>query len=215
MLEGMFSQKDPAHIRRCTTQIERLRARAAKLARQLPVDDGGLIEMLDSCLSLSDALLRDLSGACLANEALTRQLSDRARWWNDTFTQMPIACLEVNADGAILRANPPAGQLFNTGIRHLQGRNLLPFLEDRDGFALLLREVMFDRTRAHQAAFMIRPRERAPLGVEFTVLQPSPDDDETRLWFVTPTDAFGGSERLVRRRALSRRSEPVQGATPY
>jgi PAS domain-containing protein len=211
----MFSKNDPAHIRRCTTQIERLRARAARLARQLPVDDGGLVEMLDSCLSLSDALLRDLSGTCLANEALTRQLSDRARWWNEAFTQMPIACLEVSGDGAILRANSSAGQLFNTGVRHLQGRDLLPFVQDRDAFALLLREVTFDRTRAHQARFTIRPRERAPLGVEFTVLQPGPDDDETRPWFVTRTDASSGSETLVRRRPLSRRADPIQGAAPY
>lgn len=170
--------------------------------------------MLDSCLSLSDALLRDLSGACLANETLTRQLADRTRWWNGAFTQMPIACLEVSDDGAILRANPSAGQLFNTSIRHLQGRHLLPFVQDRDGFALLLREITFDRTRVHQRTFTIRPRERAPLGVEFTVLQPGPDDDEARLWFVTRTERSPAKEALAKRRTLSPGSDTVQSAAP-
>jgi PAS domain-containing protein len=210
----MFSKGDPAHIRRCTTQIDRLRARAAKLARQLPVDDGGLVEMLDACLSVSDALLRDLSGACLANEALTRQLSDHARWWNETFTGMPVACLEVDTRGSIERANLMAAQLFNTGVKYLQGRDLLPFVQDREGFALWLREVTFDRTRAHQGTFTIRPRERAPLGVEFTILQPLPQDEESRLWFVTPMDAPWGKEALVKRRPLPRGSNSIQGVAP-
>jgi PAS domain-containing protein len=210
----MFNKSDPAHIQRCTTQLERLRARAAKLARQLPIDDGGLVEMLDSCLSLSDALLRDLSGACLANEALTRQLSDRARWWNDAFTQMPVACLEVSEDGAILRANPSAGRLFNTSIRHLQGRDLLPYVQDRDGFASLLREITFDRTRVHQGTFTIRPRERAPLEVQFTVLEPGPDDDEARLWFGTRTDTWPAKEAVAKRRTVSPGSGTAQGIAP-
>ena len=210
----MFSKNDPAHIRRCTTQIERLRARAAKLARQLPVDDGGLVEMLDACLSLSDALLRDLSGACLANDALTRQLSDRARWWNETFAVLPIACLEVDAQGSIQRANTMAAQLFNTGVRHLQGRDLLPFVQDRDGFALLLREVTFDRTRAHLRAFTIRPRERAPLAVEFTVLPPLPEEEGTRLCFVTRPDPSLGKESVLRRRSLTPEPDGMEGVTP-
>jgi PAS domain-containing protein len=210
----MFTKTDPAHIRRCTTQIERLRARAAKLARQLPVDDGGLVEMLDACLSVSDALLRDLSGACLANEALTRQLSDHAQWWRETFTVMPIACLEVDVHGSIERANVMAAQLFNTGVRHLQGRDLLPFVQDRDGFAQLLREVTFDRSRAHQGRFTIRPRERAPLGVEFTILQPLPQDEESRLWFVTRTDVASGKEAVPKRRPLTRGSSAIHGVAP-
>jgi PAS domain-containing protein len=210
----MFNKSHPAHIQRCTTQLERLRARAAKLARQLPIDDGGLVEMLDSCLSLSDGLLRDLSGACLANEALGRQLSDRARWWTETFMEMPIGCLEVDASGSIERANVMAAQLFNTGVRHLQGRNLLPFVQDRDGLALLLREATFDRTRAHQGTFIIRPRERAPLTAEFTVLQRGPEDDETRLWFVTRSETSAAKKTGMSRRRLSAESVTARGLPP-
>src|SRR5690606_7203349 len=116
----MSYSTEPQMARRWTAEIDRLRARAAKIARSLPLDDGGTVELLESCLGLGDSLLRDLSGAALAGERLRQQLLVLERWGAEVFDQMPVACVQANEHGEIVRANRAAAALFNTSAKHLQ-----------------------------------------------------------------------------------------------
>ena len=205
---------EPQMARRWTAEITRLRGRAARLARRLPLDEPETVELLEACLSLSDSLLRDLSGATLASEGLRRQLLLLERWGMEVFDQMPAACVQVSEDGEILRANRAAASLLNTSAKHLQGRKLMPFVLDRDRFSTLLQDVAFDRTRTHAGQFTVRPRERAATEIRITVLQHPPGDEGTTLWFLAPVDASVTTETARRRRASSR-IEPAVSANGH
>jgi PAS domain-containing protein len=175
------SDKDAC--RRWTIAISQLRSRAAKVRR------GGhdTADLVDESLTLCDALVRDLAGAGLQLDESRLRLDSQISLWTHLFDEMPTACVETDASGVILGANPAAGVLFNTSVKHLTARLLMHFAEDRDQFGQLLRGLSADGGR-HRCGLIIRPRERAPVHMEATVVVRSPGDLSSWLWFFTPLD---------------------------
>jgi hypothetical protein len=102
-------------------------------------------------------------------------------------------CRRWNLAIAQLRARA-AASLLNTSVKHLAARLLMHFSEDRDRFGALLRGLSADSK--HRSPLIIRPRERAPIQLDATVVQRSPGDSASWLWFFTPPE----QPRLTHRR---------------
>ena len=187
------SDKDTC--RRWTIAISQLKSRAAKVRRGgVPNETADLVEQ---CLTMCDAVVRDLAGAGLQLDESRLKLNSQISLWTHLFDEMPTACVETDASGVILGANRAAAVLFNTSVKHLSARLLMHFAEDRDQFGQLLRGLSADGAR-HRCALIIRPRERAPVHMEATVVVRSPGDLSSWLWFFTP---FEQHEHATRRHA--------------
>jgi PAS domain-containing protein len=187
------SDKDAC--RRWTIAISQLRSRAAKVRRGgAPQDTSDLV---DQSLTLCEAIVRDLAGAGLLLDEGRVKLDSQIALWSHLFDEMPTACVETDASGVILGANPAAAMLFNTSVKHLSARLLMHFAEDRDQFGQLLRGLSADSVR-HRCALIIRPRERAPVHMEATVVVRSPGDVSSWLWFFTPLEQHEPATRRHR-----------------
>ena len=172
-------------VRRWTIAIAQLRNRAAKVRRAATPPD--VLEVVDQSLTLSDAVVRELAGTGLQFDAFKVKLDEQTALWSHLFEEMPLACVETDSSGIILNANRAAATLLNTSVKHLGARLLMHFAEDRDRFGQLLRGLPVDCSR-HRLSLVIRPRERAPMHVDATVIPRSPGDTSSWLWFFMPPE---------------------------
>ena len=192
---------DRDDCRRWTTAITQLRSRAAK-ARRAPLAPE-IVELIEQSLTLCDAMVRELAGAALQVDHSTLKLDAQTALWAHLFDEMPAACIETDADGVIVGANRAAGVLLNTSVKHLAARLLMHFTEDRDQFGQLLRGLSGENA-GQRYALIVRPRERAPVAVEATVMVRNPGDLSSWLWFFTPTE----------QRTISRHDRPFLTPRP-
>ena len=186
---------DKDACRRWTIAISQLKSRAGKARRAGVTHEAA--DLVDQSLSLCDAIVRDLAGAGLQLDETRGKLDAQVGLWTHLFEEMPTACVETDASGVILGANPAAAVLFNTSVKHLAARLLMHFAEDRDQFGQLLRGLSADSTR-HRCALIIRPRERAPVHMEATIAVRSPGDVSSWLWFFRPLESHEPSTRRHR-----------------
>jgi PAS domain-containing protein len=179
--------------RRWTIAIAQLRSRAAKVRRGASPE---VVEVIDQSLTLCDSVVRDLAGTGLQFDAFKLKLDSQSALWSHLFEEMPAACVETDASGIIFNANRAAASMLNTSVKHLGARLLLHFAEDRDQFGGLIRGLSAGDGSRNQASLTIRPRERAPLAVEATVIPRTPGDSSSWLWFFTPAELrHAGSRR--------------------
>ena len=162
-----------------------MRNRAAKVRRTAVPPE--VLEVVDQSLSLSDAVVRELAGTGLQFDAYKVKLDEQTALWSYLFEEMPLPCVETDASGIIFNANRAAATMLNTSVKHLGARLLLHFAEDRDRFGQLLRGLPADGSR-HRSSLIIRPRERAPIHIEATVIPRTPGDTCSWLWFFMPPD---------------------------
>jgi PAS domain-containing protein len=162
-----------------------MRNRAAKVRRSAVPPE--VLEVVDQSLSLADSVVRELAGTGLQFDAYKVKLDEQTALWSFLFEEMPLPCVETDASGIIFNANRAAATMLNTSVKHLGARLLLHFAEDRDRFGQLLRGLASDGSR-HRLALVIRPRERAPVHVEATVIPRSPGENTSWLWFFSPPE---------------------------
>jgi PAS domain-containing protein len=187
------SDKDAC--RRWSIAISQLKSRATKVRRGGVLQD--TVDLVEQSLSLCDGIVRDLAGAGLQLDENRVKLDSQIALWTHLFDAMPTACVETDASGVILGANPAAAGLFNTSVKHLTARLLMHFAEDRDQFGQLLRGLSVESGR-HRCALVIRPRERAPVHLRATVVVRSPGDASSWLWFFTPVEQYEPATRRHR-----------------
>lgn len=177
-----MSDKDVC--RRWTIAIAQLRNRAAKVRR---VASPEVIDVLDQSLGLCDSVVRDLAGTGLQFDAFKLKLDSQTVLWSHLFEEMPSPCIETDSSGIIFNANRAAASMLNTSVKHLGARLLLHFAEDREHFGRLIRGLTPDGGR-QRATLTIRPRERAPIAVDATVIARTPGDSSSWLWFLMPPE---------------------------
>jgi PAS domain-containing protein len=175
----------PSADRHRVTTIAQLRTRAARLRRtNMPAD---LDDLIDQVFTLCDAMLQDLAGQRFDCEAVVAKLkgdaSQSAHASALLFDEMPVACLETDANGIIVRANRAAALLLNLSARFLNGRLLRLFSQRRDEFDGFIRTLGRGRMR-HRVSMALWPRERAPFRAELTVVPIEADSSSNWLWFM-------------------------------
>lgn len=172
-------------INRWTHAVSQLKTRAAKVRRR-SAEATDQSSILEESLDLCDSLLRELAGAKLECEAWARRCEAQTALRISAFEQMPIACVETDDEGLILRANRLGALLLNVSSKHLQNRLLMHFTQDRAAFATLLRTTR--EQNAQRTALILRPRDRPPLRVEATIVRGASDEGTT--WFLAPIESF-------------------------
>ncbi len=173
----MTSATDP--LSHWTRQVAVLRAQAVKRARNAPSDD-----LVDTVLQTCDALLQELAGAHLVNERLRAEVNAANDAWEHLFSVVPAACLLTDAIGTVLSANRPAGALLNVSAKHLKGRQLILFSEDRQAFGTLLQRVARGDEDEIRATLALRPKERRPRDVDVVVVSTPVERSTLWLWFM-------------------------------
>ena len=107
-----------------------------------------------------------------------------SRWWGMMMRSTDDQ--DVKKMAAMLLTMAGLFQIFDgLQVSGSGARLLMHFAEDRDGFGQLLRGLSADGSR-HSSPMIIRPRERAPMRVEATVIPRSPGDRTSWLWFFMP-----------------------------
>jgi len=182
-----------------------MRTRAAKLRRAAVPPE--VLDVVDQSLSLSDAVVRELAGTGLQFDAYKVKLDEQTALWSYLFEEMPLPCVETDASGIIFNANRAAATMLNTSVKHLGARLLMHFAEDRDRFGQLLRGLSLDGSR-HSSSLIIRPRERAPMHVEATVIPRSPGDNSAWLWFFMPPEQPHVGSRRHEKSPADRQDSP-------
>ena len=174
-----MSDKDAC--RRWTIPISQLRSRAAKARRGGTPDR---VELVEQSLSLCDGIVA-IWRAPACNSMRPGEARRPDRVLDPSLRGNAGRLCRDRCQRDDRRANPAAAVLFNTSVKHLTARLPMHFAEDRDQFGQLLRGLSTESVR-HRCALIIRPRERAPVQMEATVLVRSPGDVSSWLWFFTP-----------------------------
>src|SRR5688572_4137272 len=92
--------------RHWTFQIAQLRSGVAKLRRRSLAEDAS--DALDQALGVCESLLQELARSQLQCETEKEESRSRAALWNHLYESMPVACLEVDGAGAVVKANRSA-----------------------------------------------------------------------------------------------------------
>ena len=175
----------PDSVRRWTWTVSQLRARASRLNRRVGGDPAATDAILNEALELCNNLLVDLAGA----EAETKRLRDALRHERQDatglFDRIPIASVSTDAAGLITEANRQAALLLNVSARHLAGKPLLHFTQDRVAFLALLQALPKEGGTAG-GTIAIRPRERRTMAVELAVVPRTSTNPTEWLWFLAP-----------------------------
>jgi PAS domain-containing protein len=145
------------------------------------------MEVVEQSLALSDSVVRELAGSGMESDTYKVKLDEQTALWAHLFEEMPLPCVETDANGIIFNANRAAATMLNTSVKHLGARLLMHFAEDRDRFGQLLRGLPSEGSR-RRSSLIIRPRERAPMHLEATVIPRAPGDTTFWLWFFMPPE---------------------------
>ncbi len=197
----MTTAMDP--VPQWTRQITVFRSQLAQLSKRGGI--GRSAELLEGALSACDSLVRDLAGAKLECDRLRAKVRTANDAWDHLFEIIPGACLLTDAGGWILAANRPAGTLLNVSAKHLKGRELRIFAEDRAAFATLLRQLNHSGDWESRATLTLRPRDRKPAPLNLVIRPLAGERDGAWIWFLaTSTDPFfvrdpRSAEPMIRR----------------
>ena len=171
-------------IRRWTSALSHLRARAQRAKRRPGADPDALNALLDEALELCNYVLVDLAGA---DTEIRKNRDARDEEHQDAmalFERLPVASVSTDSAGIITATNRRAALLLNVSARHLTGKSLLPFSQDRTAFLAMLHTLPRDGSTA-SGRIAIRPRERRTLSVD-AVIVPRTANATEWLWFLFP-----------------------------
>jgi PAS domain-containing protein len=156
-----------------------------------------VLQAFEDAFAFCESLERALAWAELQSERKRTEAATQTAEWDHLFEVMPAACVEVDGGGRILHANSAAAVLLNISSKHLTGRLLLHFTGDRERFGSFVQRLALQQE--HPAlSCTLRPRERAPLMVDWRAVRRSTEDLATLLVFITPTEERGPRKGAVR-----------------
>ena len=174
---------DGASTRRWALELGELQNRMRKLRTgALPP---AALDLLEDSLSLSVTLLQELAGAQLLQRRMQADMRRSSASWGYLFDRVPVPCLVTDTAATIVSANRAASLFLNISAKHLVGRLLLHFSDDREKFGTALLSAATDRTRIEQV-MTIRPKERAPREMLVMIVPESPEQSGRYLWFLQP-----------------------------
>lgn len=176
---------DGSSTRRWTQELAELQSRMRKMKLNGGSMSVSAVDLLDDAVSLSMTLLQELAGAQLLTRKVQGDVRRACASWDYLFDRVPVPCVVTDAAGTIVSANRAAALFLNTSAKHLVGRLLLHFTDDREKFGASLEAVAADRARVEQV-MPIRPKERAPREMAVVIVPESTEQTGRYLWFLQP-----------------------------
>ena len=171
------------------------------------------MEIVTDALDTCEGLLRDLAGAERASEQARRETQRAIASRLLLFEHVPIAGVTTDTSGVIVSANSAGAALLNVSAKHLLGRPLLHFVEDREGFNRLTQRIRVAEEGRATALMSLRPRERAAVLVRALVVPESAIDASSWIWFLVPeADAEPRQTRSAAAAHVLPIGSPVAGA---
>lgn len=165
-----------------------LRTHAQRLNRRSGGVPAASDAVVNEALELCNSLLVELAGAEEEARKLRQALQHDRQDATGLFERLPIATVSTDAGGLITAANRHAALLLNVSARHLAGKPLLHFTQDRVAFLALLQSLPQDGGAA-RGTISIRPRERRTMTVDLAVVPRTSMNASEWLWFLTPEAA--------------------------
>lgn len=174
-------------VRRWSRTIGHLRQRASKLRRGSapPLDEGLVEDLIEVCTNLlfevagSDHTIQELRSTLRNERDVARQL----------FQALTIPWVCTDATGRILEVNAAGATMLNVSIRHLVTRELLHFSDNRQSFEDLLR-ALDQQPDGIKTTLTLRPRERATILSQVTVVPHRVDGTTRHFWFFLPDESM-------------------------
>lgn len=179
-------------------EVGHLRTRAVTIRRRETPSATDLSELVDESLSICATLVGELARAQDMCQRAQEDLRAESEGWQRLVQRIPVAWLSIDLRGVIVDANASAATLLNVSLKHLRGRVLLHFAEDRDGFEGLLQTVGTG-TDVTSESFRLRPRDRAPQCVTASIFA-NTTVKTTRIWclFSAATGPVRADRRALR-----------------
>ena len=174
-----------ASTRRWSQELSELQTRTRKLRLNGGSTSLIVADLLEDALGLCGTLIQEIAGAQLLNRRAQADIRRYSDSWDYLFDRVPVPCLVTDAAATIISANRSAALFLNTSAKHLVGRLLLHFSDDREKFNTSLVAIEAHRTRIEEL-MTIRPKERAPREMMVVVLPESPEAGGRYLWFLLP-----------------------------
>jgi PAS domain-containing protein len=144
------------------------RQRLADLERRGASATGSEARLLKVALKELDLVLEELKTASeqlygmMDELAATRHDADlRDRQFDELREILPVSCVLMDDGGLIVTANGAASELLNVATRHLHGKPLLLFINEREAYFNVIATARQVKSRL-KADITIRPRERKP-----------------------------------------------------
>jgi PAS domain-containing protein len=176
---------DAGAVRRWTRVVAGLRSRRSKLRGPALPAGSPLDELLGESIETCGGLLQDLAGVQLLADQLRHDLHTESLNRQYLLDQVPVACVTTDDASVIHYANQPAAELLNVSAKHLRGRLLLHFSEDRAGFGDLLQKLPLTGGRL-DVSLAVRPRERGPFALTALIVPETTSQRTSWLWFLNP-----------------------------
>ena len=126
--------------------------------------------------------------------AARREITAQKERLSAVIEHLPIPYLLTREDGTILDCNAAASTALNVSARALVGRNVLLFLDDRDGWRLCLAGVAAARVAAGRNG-NLRPRERLQETITAHLSIAAMADSTSIQWFLTTAERQGARSR--------------------
>jgi PAS domain-containing protein len=182
-------------VRRWTWTVGQLRTRAQRAKGRFATDPAAAETIVDEALEVCGNLLVDLAGGDAEIKKLRVALQQEQQDALSLFERIPAASVATDAAGLITAANRDAALLLNVSARHLAGKPLLHFTQNRSAFLALLGSLPRDGSTS-RGAIAIRPRERRTMTVDVAIVPRTTMGATEWLWFLTPESA--GDRAVVR-----------------
>ena len=193
---------DGTSTRRWTHELGELQTRIRKMKLSPGLLPPAAIDLLEEAIAMSMTLLQELAGSQLLMRKVQSDVRRACATWDYLFDRVPMPCVMTDSAGTIISANRAAALFLNTSARHLIGRLLLHFTDDREKFGSSLLAATSDHARVEEV-LPIRPKERAPRDMAVVIVPESPEQTGRYLWFFQST--------APRQRA----PDLIQGATDH
>jgi PAS domain S-box-containing protein len=178
-----MSTLQSSQTRRWSHELDLLRRRVRRVGAR---EETSIQDVLAECISTCDSLLQEVASGENECHRLRGIVSEEQQSWQRFFDVMPLACILTDPQGVILSANRAAALFLNVSAMRLQGRTLMHFVIDRQHLTELLEGRTADRSML-RASFRIRPREKAIIEIEATIVPDAGRNVSAWIWFLLPT----------------------------
>jgi len=168
-------------------ELARVRAQAARL-RASATASSPPTALVDDALRLLDRLRANCAELEARCARLERQLTVQEEGTRQLFDVLPHGIVATDTSGVILDANRAACVLLARSRLKLASDLLLHFVEDRDAFSRVVRELP-NASGLVTLRARVRPSERAPFDASVTALRDPRSDGSQWLWLMAKDGA--------------------------
>jgi PAS domain S-box-containing protein len=185
--------------------LARVRAKAARLRSSVKPEQEETLAVLDEALEFADGMREECARLHQRNGELETRLREHEAQVRELIDTLPSALIRTDVAGHIVDVNRAASALLGLSPAKLKNELLLYFAEDRAEFADFVRALPRNKELPARASARIRPRDRAPIVTDITVIRDPRDGDSRWIWTL---DGVSAQRTRARTRTQGAAAQP-------